>query len=59
MRKLLYRLLKLCPCYDYPNKFLTIKIGEKGLGKGNNVCVGCILKCEVCGRKDWKFDRHI
>ena len=52
MKKLIYRLLKICPCYDYPDKFFTIKIGESILGgKTNNVCMGCVFKCEECGRK--------
>lgn len=47
MKKILYRLLRICPCYDYPDKFFTIKIGEDNF---TNICMGCIFKCDTCGR---------
>lgn len=55
MKTFIFRILKLCGCYSWPDKFFTIKIGQRGLGKGNNVCLGCIFKCDVCGRKDTRL----
>ena len=48
--KFIYRLLKLCPCYDFPDKFM---IGFKDY-MFQNIRMGKWFKCEECAREIYR-----